>query len=234
MNKQRLPGIVVGLVFILLALTACNSGDASKTATQGDELFSVTFDTLDSWETGSYPVGAEDPDSALSISGGRYEIEHRAAQSTSFTWGAGGNAHQDVIIEVTAEQLSSENDNLYGVGCRLSTEKNGDQSGYVLLVSGDGHYGIARLNNRSLFFILGWNQSDAIHEGQASNSIRAVCIDDYLALYANGKFLGEASDSQYIRAGQVGLFAGVIEGQTARVTFDDLRVYEGTLKTKSP
>jgi len=69
-------------------------------------------------------------------------------------------------------------------------------------------------------------------QGRASNTIRAVCVDDYLAIYANGTFLGEVKSSDYRRAGQVGLVAGVSRNKDIRVAFDNLAVYEGAISSK--
>jgi hypothetical protein len=112
----------------------------------------------------------------------------------------------------------------------MVADEDGDVSGYVLLISGDGHYGIADLSRRSLDFILEWHQTDAIHQGQATNTLRAVCVDDYMVLYVNGKFLGEVQDSRYARAGKIALVAGAAEDTAVSVAFDDLTVYEGALK----
>ncbi|MBN1200764.1 MAG: hypothetical protein JXJ20_02800 [Anaerolineae bacterium] len=225
---MKRQSIILPVLLIAAALAACGN-DPSHTAAQGSELFTVSFDESGSWEEGSYPSGADDPGSTLVISDGRYRIDHRPTGSNSFTWGTGGDAYEDVIIDVETEQLSRENNNLYGIGCRLETNADGSASGYALLISGDGHYGIARLNKTSLSFVLDWHQSGAIHENRAKNTIRAVCVDDYLAVYANGEFLGEVTDDTYRRAGQVALIAGVIEEGDVSVAFDNLAVYEGTL-----
>jgi hypothetical protein len=55
-------------------------------------------------------------------------------------------------------------------------------------------------------------------------------VDDYLAVYANGKFLGDVTTSTYNRPGQVGLIAGVTGEAEVSVAFDNLAVYEGSLK----
>jgi hypothetical protein len=146
------------------------------------------------------------------------------------TWGAGGDAYENVIIEVEAEQLSPEKDTLYGAMCRLVTDDSGNTTGYALLVSGDGQYGIAEVNGRSLSFLLDWHQSKTIKQGQAVNTIRAVCVDNYLAVYANGKFLGDVTSDTYRRPGQVGLIAGVTGGAEVYVAFDNLAVYDGSLR----
>ncbi len=216
---------VLALIVALAILTGCGSDKPAHKAVKGDALFSETFDQPGVWEEGQYPADA--PSAFLAITDGRYQINHQAADSSSFIWGTGGTAAQDVIIEVETEQLSSDKDNLYGVGCRLNAD-SGDTTGYMLLISGDGHFGIARLSNRSLDFIQNWKQSDAIKQGRAKNTIRAVCVGDYLALYANGDFLGDVTDKTYQQAGQVGLVAGANRNDIA-VTFDNLAVYNGSL-----
>lgn len=217
---------MIGIVGLAL-LAACGSSDPARQAVKGDPLFTLDFATPGAWEEGAYPAGDAAPVSILETGEGRYEIWHRAEGSSSFTWGQGGDAAENVIIEVDAEQLSIYKNNLYGVACRLATDERGEQSGYVLLISGDGHYGIAELQRRTLNFVLEWRQSGEIRQGRAANTIRAVCVDDYLAVYVNGKFLGDVKDDTYRRAGQVGLVAGVTGGEEVRIAFDNLAVYEG-------
>lgn len=224
----------VGLLVVLLVLvlSACGSDPAHEINT-GDELISITFDNPGDWEVGTYSRGdAAEPtsDSSFLIRDGRFLMEHESLQDASFAWTADGETYENVIVEVEVEQIGGENDNLYGVGCRLEVDDNGDVSGYALLLSGDGHYGLARINNRSLTFILKWHQSDKINQGRNTNSIRAVCIDDYLAFYVNSEFMGDVTDHTYRRAGQVGFIVGVNEGGNVSIGFDDLIVYEGSLK----
>ena len=227
---MRRWAIMLGvLVLGVVVLAACGSDDPDRDVTAGDTLLRVTFDDAADWETGRYPAGADDPDMALVIEDGRYRIDFRAGRNAALTWGTGGDAREDVIVEVVAEQLSGSDDNLYGVGCRMVESEDGGMSGYVLLVSGDGHYGIAELSRNSLDFLLEWHQSDAINTGNAQNAIRAVCVDDYLAVYANGTFLGDVTDRRYVRPGQVALVAGVTSEGRVSVAFDDLVVSEGRL-----
>jgi hypothetical protein len=225
--KHRLTMVIA----LLLILSACGSdSDPSRSPVRGAEVLAVTFDDPGTWEEGVYQGENGDPESTLVIANGRYQIDFQAGRSAAFNWGAGGGDYENVIIEVDAEQLSREKDNLYGVICRLASDERGSVSGYALLISGDGHYGIAQLENRSLTFLLDWHQSETIHQGQAANTIRAVCVDDYLAVYANDKFLGEVKDDTFRRAGQVGLLAGVTGEAAVSVAFDNLVVYEGTIQ----
>ncbi len=218
------------LLAILLILAGCGSNDPAKTAVQGAELFAVDFAAPGTWEEGVYTDENGNPEATLAILGGRYQIDFRAGRNASVTWGAGGDAYENVIVEVEAEQLSPEKDTLYGVMCRLVTDDSGNTSGYALLISGDGHYGIAEVQGRSLNFLLGWHQSKTIKQGQAVNTVRAVCVDDYLAVYANGKFLGDVKTNTYRRPGQVGLIAGVTGEAEVNAAFDNLAVYDGSIK----
>lgn len=229
---MRLRSILFFLLVLTLILSACGGDDASRTATKGNSLLAVSFEEAGSWEEARLPADSDTPDSVLAISDGRYQIDHQAGRSSSFAWGTGGEAYQNVIIEVETEQISSENDNLYGVLCRLSSDDRGRWSGYALLISGDGHYGIAEFSNNSLSFLLAWHQSDEIKQGRAKNTIRAVCVDDYFAIYANGKFLGEVKNDQYPDAGQVGLIAGITKENAASIAFDNLAVFEGAISKK--
>ncbi len=229
MNTPRNLWVAAVSLIGMLILAACGSDDPDKNAVTGNVLLTETFDEAGVWEEGAYPTDAATPDAKLTITEGRYQIDFSADRSAALTWGSGDEAYTDVIIEVDIEQLSAEDDNIYGVACRLEEDADGNATGYVLLLSGDGHYGIAELSRRSLDFLPEWHQSDVLKQGQAPNTLRAVCVDDYLAVYANGEFLGDVRDDQFQRAGQVALVAGVSDGAAISVAFDDLTIYEGTL-----
>ncbi|WP_119066082.1 hypothetical protein [Aggregatilinea lenta] len=225
-RKGRWLGL---LLVALLAASACQPDPRHQVET-GQELLSVAFDDPAAWETGAYPVNVEEPDTTLSMVDGRFRLDHHATTSPSFTWSMGGDPYQDVVIEVETQQLSDEENNLYGVACRLATDATGDATGYVLLISGDGYFGFARLANRSLEFLIDWRQNNAIRKGTASNSMQAVCVGNYLALSVNGEFLGDVVDDTYMsQTGQVGMVAGVTRDAMVSIEFDNLTVYEGRI-----
>lgn len=231
--KARWAAVALAVAGIGL-LAACSDDEPSESFTQGAELYTVTFDDAGAWEAGAFPLEAEQPTSFLSIADGRYLIDHQS-EDPSFAWGVGGAPYENVVIEVDTQQLSPFKDNLYGVLCRVAPNERGDLTGYALLISGDGHFGIANLEKGPLSsapfltFLLEWHQSEHIKQGEASNQLRAVCVDDYLAIYANGKFLGDVRDSAYRRPGQVGLVAGANREGNVIIAFDTLTVFEGTL-----
>lgn len=230
--RQVKLGLLLALA--MLALAAC-SGEAAPAIETGAVIATETFDTRGAWEEGTYPMDAATPDSVLAITDGRYVLAHSAGRAASFTWGVGSETLDDVIIEVEAEQLSSDGDNLYGIGCRLSGDSPDNQTGYVFLISGDGHYGIGELRNQIITFdgLLPWRQSGVIHQGAATNTLRAACLGDTLALTVNGEFLGSADGSAYRRAGQIGFFAGAGAGQSIEVAFDNLTLSEGSVSAIS-
>jgi hypothetical protein len=78
---------------------------------------------------------------------------------------------------------------------------------------------------RKLTPLVDWASSDAINTGPDKNAIRAVCLGDYLAMYANGQFLAEVTDDTYAE-GQVGLGASAATRLGVTVEFDNLIVSE--------
>ncbi len=215
---------IVPIALVMLVLAACGDSEPRHQVVTEAEVLRVSFDEADDWEVGQYPA------SSLTITEGRYRIDHNADRNASFTWGTGSSVDTpDVILDLDAEQLSPYDDTLYGVICRLDASNLNDPGGYAFLVSGDGHYGIAALKNRSLSFLVEWHQSDKVRTGQAVNRLRAVCIGDYLALYVNDHFVGDVTDSTYSRAGSVGVIAGVQGGQSVSVAFDNLVIHAGSL-----
>ena len=62
---------------------------------------------------------------------------------------------------------------------------------------------------------------------RAENRIRAVCVGDYLAMYVNGTFVGDATDDTY-SVGQVGLVGAAASRLGLQVDFDNLTVSAAT------
>lgn len=100
---------------------------------------------------------------------------------------------------------------------------NGD--GYLFLVEGTGRFAIMRARGRNVVPLVDWTSSDTIRRGPAQNTIRAVCLNDYLALYVNGAFMADAIDDTYT-SGQVGLVAAAASRLGVTVDFDNLTVSE--------
>jgi hypothetical protein len=190
--------------------------------TLGEGLSSVDLETATNFSQST---------SDLIIRDGHYQLTH-TSDSSSYIWAQDGEPAQNVNIQVEAQPQSSYANNLYGVMCRVSE----GGAGYAFLISNDGFGAIARTDGKSLSFIHEWVENAAIKDGQENNTIRAVCVDDYLALYVNDEFIGDAKDDRYPDAGQVGLIGGVfVEGgddeAQATIQFDNLTVSAVSLES---
>lgn len=95
--------------------------------------------------------------------------------------------------------------------------------GYLFLIQGGGMFAIMRSRDRDLTPLVEWKSSEAIHKGPGENHIRVICVGDYLALYVNDQFLGDATDSTYT-TGQVGLAASAATRLGAQIAFDNLTI----------
>jgi hypothetical protein len=123
--------------------------------------------------------------------------------------------------EATAEATEAPTE---GAPTVLNTN-NGD--GYLFLIEGNGRFAIMRSQGRSVTPLVNWTASSVIKTGAADNRIRAVCLGDYLAMYVNGTFVGDATDDTY-STGQVGLAGAAASRLGLQVTFDNLTVSGAT------
>lgn len=185
----------------------------------GDVVFEDGFETGAEWR--AYETSA---DLFLGVRAGAFRIEFSGRQ---YVWTQRAGQHGNVVIEAESRQVSDYDHNAYGLACRLDPGNSG--RGYFFLISGDGHASIRWSNGRSLEPIVAAAPSAHIRQGQSSNRLRVVCIDDYLALWVNGEFVADARDARSAQ-GEVGL-AGVMNyaGVRLAVDFDDMRVWRATL-----
>ena len=105
----------------------------------------------------------------------------------------------------------------------LPADPRNEGDGYLFLIQGGGQFSIMRARGRNLTPLVNWTASDAIKQGMQTNTLRAVCVGNYLAFYVNGTFVGEATDDTY-RDGQVGLAASAADRLGTIIQFDNLTV----------
>jgi hypothetical protein len=214
---KKLGGL---LVAILMISAACGSSP-SVDYTLGDNVRSEQFDRVEVWDTFAYG-----DDVFFRIENGGYRAT--ASDVGGYIWALdiNGLPHTDVVIEIETTQLSDLANNGYGVMCRADINNNGD--GYYFLISGDRYYAIARGNGDDIVSLVeGTIPTDAFRRKPTPNTIRAVCIGNYLALYIN-EFLTETHDSLYTW-GLVGLAVTAFEAGDVDIKFDNLNVWEATL-----
>ena len=98
-------------------------------------------------------------------------------------------------------------------------------NGYLFLIRGEGAYAILRARGRNITPLVNWTESAVINQGPGRNTMRAVCMGDYLALYINDEFVADATDDTY-SSGQIGLAASASNVLGVQVEFDNLTVHE--------
>ncbi|MBZ0293441.1 MAG: hypothetical protein K8L99_12815 [Anaerolineae bacterium] len=287
----------------LLTLAACAPAAPVRSFTVGDPIETYDFSEGTRFEEGLYG------NAFLQVIDDVYRIRLTRGDNELW-WGQGGDTLDNVVIDVTVEQISERNENAFGIGCRMSgavgqttaadselaamvagndaeataeatieaTEEStpeatteataevteeataeatveaeatteataeateafeegavsvaplepqeiADGSGYLFLIQGTGSYAIMRASGRDVQPLVNWTASSAIHQGQATNELRAVCVDDYLAFYINGQFVADATDDAF-SAGQVALMASAATRLGVTVEFDNLIVSE--------
>ena len=206
MYRKIIPLVILFCLF----LVAC--GGPSQEYEAGQVLLTESFNESAAWET----FVTDDID--FQVDDGAYRAQ---TGDGGYVWGLNETVHENVVIEVTSTQDSSFDNNAYGVMCRSDVSNNGD--GYYFLISGDGYYSISKGEGEDVNQLVEWTSSSAINEGQASNTIRAVCVGNYLALYVNDKFLAEIEDSDY-SSGYAGFAAAAFDGGSTDIQFDDLTI----------
>ena len=220
MNIRQI-GFLGRLTIVLLLLSIMEQPVAAAPPTQeptpppdADVLFEDDFsDPGSGWETGDYAAGS------VGYRSGAYYVTSNGTGRP--TWGVPYRSFDDFAIAVDATQISTPpNDNtVYGVVCRARP----DGAGYYLLIRGDGSHAIAKAQGGSFEWLADWQESAAIHRGNVTNHVRAVCDGEYLALFVNGELLAEASDTTF-SGGDIALTSTSYDNELTEVHFDNLLV----------
>jgi hypothetical protein len=217
MHKNSTLTISTLVILVILncsCVPALSSGKGNPVKEPGTILFSDDFEKPPSgwglWNRGGAQVD-------YSAGGLRIKVDEPQFDF----WSVAGKNYLDVQIEVEAHKLNGSDNNDFGIICRYLDRNNF----YMLVVSSDGYFGIAKLEDGQ-YSMIGSDQlqySEAIKKGQAVNRLRADCTGDTLRLYANGVKLIEAHDAAFT-AGDVGLAAGAYQETGVEILFDNFLV----------
>lgn len=138
-----------------------------------------------------------------------------------------GQTFGNMVVQADVFNVSGHDAALYGLVCRAQSSGQG----YYFLMEPGGNFSIQRMGRNQADPLVSWQAGSALNEGPRRNVLRAVCIEDYLAFYANGEFLAEVRDGRYDEG-----YAGVAlalppstsEG-LAQASFDDVQVWTAGL-----
>lgn len=214
MGKKN--GILWLSLTIMLLFTACQSIGLEYFGSSGEALFSDDF-----FQPNSGWRRASDEHGSANYLNGYYQIAVNTAKYQ--VWASPKLTFVDAIIEVDAVKAAGNDDNLFGITCRMKT----NQEFYAFLVSADGYYGIYKHTNEK-FQLLGQNAmspTEAILQGNQMNHLRADCIGNTLSLSVNGVKVAETQDDQFT-VGDVGLIAGALSDPGVDVHFDNFTVFK--------
>lgn len=213
-NRVLWAGLILAAAALACSVGGVGSSDATgaEAATLLQDDFS---DTSTGWEIGDYQGGS------VGYGDGVYTVTSTEEGGTM--WGLAGRNFGDVDVTVEATQISGpDNDNNgYGVGCRIQA----NDDGYYMRISGDGYYSIARTEDGEFVYLVDWETSSRINKGNATNTIRVVCSGETLELYVNDRRLASVTDSSYT-TGDVTLTATTFETTPTTVHFDNIVVRE--------
>ena len=220
-KESRLPFPLLALIFVLLMLLVMNVGCAPLAGGQGSgsEIAPGTVLFKDDFsETGGWGNWNQDGSKVDYADGG---LRILVDENQYDYWSVSGHRFGDVQIEVDATKRSGPDDNDYGIICRYVNKDNF----YMLVVSSDGYYGIAKMK-AGQYSMIGSDKlqySQIIAQGNVMNHLRADCNGSKLVLYANGKKLMETSDTDFAD-GDAGVLAGSYNGKGVEVIFDNFEV----------
>ncbi|MBA3868273.1 MAG: hypothetical protein H0X30_03895 [Anaerolineae bacterium] len=133
-------------------------------------------------------------------------------------------ATQEVTAEAT-QKVTAEATSQADTSNATTDNKSNNGDGYLFVVEGNGKYAIMRSQGHKITPLINWTSSSAVNSGAAQNSIRAICMGNYLAMYVNDQFVADTTDSMYTK-GQLGLVAASAGRTGMIVTFDNLTVYQ--------
>jgi len=165
-----------------------------------------------------------DPDVYFQVEDGVY----RTIFSLPGRFGIGlhNNSYSDTVIEAKVAFTSAYNDAIIGLMCRANPLLTG--YGYYFLISGDGAFSIRRGEDTGVVALVPWQNGANLNPNGQRNTLRVVCVNDSLALYVNGEYMGSAQDSTY-REGHTGIVVGLPVDAAAdaivSVEYDDLLVW---------
>lgn len=205
------------LFAFLVIVAGCRSSPEAEVS-MGDILVHEHFDSAIGWDNQSHE------NVAVGVEAGAYRIR---ADVDTFVRGFNNTTYGDVVIDVEVVQLTYYQTNAFGVLCRA----DGDDitgNGYYFLIGSDGMYSIRKGQQGEVKALVEWSHTDAIHQGSGTNRIRAICVEDYLALYVNDQFVNDVRDDTYSR-GFIGFTAATETGTNIDVAFDNLIIHEAVL-----
>jgi len=177
-------------------------------------VFADDFDRQVGW------VEGREDDWGFQFTRGGYAVTVRTPSAT--IWSVKSQEYDDVRVEVGGVAVEGQDNGYYGVVCR---HRNGSNY-YAFLIGQDGSYMIQKqASGQTEILLESTAPASVIHMDGTINRVRADCVGDTLALYANEQKLAEIEDRE-IADGATGLAVRTRnQPNEIEVAFDNFAVY---------
>lgn len=216
--RNCMRAIITGAVLLAAACQPAIEGSPTRRihtrAARTVDYFQ--YDKAGSWQVFTAPGAA----ALFRVSDGA--LEGAVAADRGYVWSLNGAEHADVTITAVVQQTQGADGSAFGLMCRADARGNG----YYFLIGSDGTFTISVGTDAraDLFQLVPWQASSAVKRGKQANSLRAVCVENYLALFINDVFAAETFDDEFTR-GQAGVALGAVQA-TAWARFDDIVIQD--------
>lgn len=167
-------------------------------------------------------VNEQDEQFARQYQDGVYRIQVNVPWMNTWSYPR-GLSFSDVRIDVKAQRVAGEKNNVFGILCRYQDGSNF----YQLLVSSDGYYDISKVKNGKRVPLVDEQllPSELIPQDYDIMLLTAVCQGEQLELLVNGVPIIRATDGEFSE-GNVGLLAGAFDRGGVEIYFDDFLVWQ--------
>ncbi|MGQ9889472.1 MAG: hypothetical protein ACUVSX_13415 [Aggregatilineales bacterium] len=211
--------LVVVCAAALLALAGCQSRPAGGPSRSVFTRPARTVYFFQHGDPATWQVFTT-PDEAAMFRVSDGALEGAVVADRGYIWSLNGVEHDDVIASAAVQLTQGALGSALGLICRADARGNG----YYFLIANDGTFsiGVGTDARNDLFQLVPWQASSAVRPGTQPNTLRIVCVENYLALFVNDVFVAETFDDE-LRRGQLGVTLGAVE-KTAWARFDDIAV----------
>jgi len=169
----------------------------------------------------SDPESGWERDTGANLSADYYHGSYRILVNEPYyiVWGLLNLIVKDVIIDVEVTKASGPPEDFFGIICRYQDKDNY----YFLNIASDSWYLIGKMKDGQELLLGEAGSSNAVHQGNTSNRVRAECVGDTLSLFANNTRLLQVSDPDFSE-GAIGLMGRTFGTPGTNLLFDNLRV----------
>ena len=186
------------------------------------------FDNMDTDRNWAGSSGLpDDANIRLALGGGKLHVTGK--QANWDTWWFTAPTPSDFFVQLKVETGNCTGKQAYGLILRGPQTEGSDARGYIFTFSCDGFYRLDRLDDTAPYTkveLIGWTRSERINAGANETNVLGVrMIGADITLYANGYFIADKDDDEYL-AGRFGLFVNAGDPGNYTFSVDELSYWD--------